>query len=792
MRMFTPLRRSPASKETLENAVAAELLIKNERYGFPGYEESLRGGYVFTLSPARPHSEKKDSGTAIPRDTAAHIADWNLWWLCKADAALCLMMGEAMAEVNAVGFIKLGYVGLRDFCREELGFSGRLGYQLIQIAAMLQKFPLLREAHVKGKINRSALRHLLQVVEPETEASWVRIAGMLTVRALEDKVKSWKKLLSGEAEENDECLRELFGEDISDLESLGLRVKEGGAPDCFVIEEGEKGRWVSVKVPLSQAKEWDFARETFQMLSETDLPTSEFIEALLAESLAGGPLGEWMEELPLGGWGGRLDGLNLHAGEEEDSRKPSKKAKACGKSSCSGQSFLDAFYSNSDESRRSFWRETQVALEGLSDYWSFLPWKPVTVIVPEELKRDDKWKGNPHLIAQKLKEMQQLRHRIAFHQGRLLGHMWKHWLCNELMFVNISFYARERHGMSSSTVRARITMDKRFRDHPLLEKEFLRGVLSLEQARLLGETFECGTELEEDWIDYAKVVPVADLRRTVEKLQDMSEIKRMKWRSLSPWKLHRSRRYDIPQMCSQSHQLLPGERSIGKTASKELQMCAQVTCAEAGEATTGGVIEACRGMCEKCPASNPPESDARVTIRFFLRDDLKKLWDLAEERYFSHCEAGLADEHSQFRSGPPGLSDFLGALVRGFLKTWVYQHAIYPEKVTFRKRIARRDGCKCSVPGCTCRKNLHVHHIIFRSHGGTDIEMLCITLCESHHLRGVHDGYIIIEGTAPDGLTFLLGYRSGGAPFARFVNGKRVLPPLHTPVAGSGFPGSWD
>jgi hypothetical protein len=77
-----------------------------------------------------------------------------------------------------------------------------------------------------------------------------------------------------------------------------------------------------------------------------------------------------------------------------------------------------------------------------------------------------------------------------------------------------------------------------------------------------------------------------------------------------------------------------------------------------------------------------------------------------------------------------------------------------------------RDRWRCTVPGCTSRRNLHSHHVRFRSAGGPDASWNRTTLCAAHHQRGVHGGRIrlSIAGRAPDELVFMLGvgrYRSG-------------------------------
>jgi hypothetical protein len=78
--------------------------------------------------------------------------------------------------------------------------------------------------------------------------------------------------------------------------------------------------------------------------------------------------------------------------------------------------------------------------------------------------------------------------------------------------------------------------------------------------------------------------------------------------------------------------------------------------------------------------------------------------------------------------------------------------------------VIERDEYRCAVPGCTSRRNLHDHHVAFRSAGGSDALDNRVTLCAFHHLRCVHAGLLRVSGRAPDDLVFempLARYRSG-------------------------------
>ena len=89
--------------------------------------------------------------------------------------------------------------------------------------------------------------------------------------------------------------------------------------------------------------------------------------------------------------------------------------------------------------------------------------------------------------------------------------------------------------------------------------------------------------------------------------------------------------------------------------------------------------------------------------------------------------------------------------------------------------VIERDGYRCAVPGCTSRRNLHDHHIRFRSAGGSDDPSNRITLCAFHRQRCLHAGRMRIAGAAPDGLVFELGVRPGKAALARYRSGDILL-----------------
>jgi hypothetical protein len=105
----------------------------------------------------------------------------------------------------------------------------------------------------------------------------------------------------------------------------------------------------------------------------------------------------------------------------------------------------------------------------------------------------------------------------------------------------------------------------------------------------------------------------------------------------------------------------------------------------------------------------------------------------------------------------------LERLLAHVIATWAEAGADFEDYADFE-----RDGFRCTVPGCTSRRNLQSHHIRYRSRGGLDVPGNRTTLCAQHHERALHGARgLRIHGCAPDGLIFELG----AGPPERFASG---------------------
>jgi len=99
--------------------------------------------------------------------------------------------------------------------------------------------------------------------------------------------------------------------------------------------------------------------------------------------------------------------------------------------------------------------------------------------------------------------------------------------------------------------------------------------------------------------------------------------------------------------------------------------------------------------------------------------------------------------------------DALLAIAKHVISVW---KPMVEEKLKKAHPVAVRDGGMCKVAGCS-RVGDEVHHIKFRSQGGSDDPDNEVLLCKPHHHRGIHAGNLWVWGKAPDGLTWVLGWR---------------------------------
>jgi hypothetical protein len=281
-------------------------------------------------------------------------------------------------------------------------------------------------------------------------------------------------------------------------------------------------------------------------------------------------------------------------------------------------------------------------------------------------------------------------------------------------YQTLETYAPEQLGMSASKARALLRIERAGDACPELRESFRAGRLSWPKAQCLVPLLllDLPGEWRPRWLAWAERVTVRRLELDVERALLLRAGHHLAWQRC---KYHPERAQDaIPEL--------------------ERQMCAVDVDTEATEQLTWRVPR-----------------------------DLSWLFAAVRESFRAKLQTG--------RSRPPSDGEAFEALLDHALATWTLRETRGPG----RHPVVERDGYLCAVPGCSSRRNLHDHHVVFRSAGGSDVPENRITLCAFHHQRCLHAGRLRIRGRAPDRLVFELGVRAAGPPLARYGSGDLAL-----------------
>jgi len=165
----------------------------------------------------------------------------------------------------------------------------------------------------------------------------------------------------------------------------------------------------------------------------------------------------------------------------------------------------------------------------------------------------------------------------------------------------------------------------------------------------------------------------------------------------------------------------------------------------------------------------------RARYVVWLNDGEQEVLERAIDAVRGSIEGESASMGAAGGSGPEiPVRVCLDALLDHFLSEYDGVHA---RRLRQKYALFDRDGWQCRVPGCRAYGPLHLHHIVFRSHGGGDEPENLVSLCDFHH-KALHDGWIRCVGRAPDVLYWELGVdRSEGtaeAPVARIAGNQRL------------------
>ena len=310
-----------------------------------------------------------------------------------------------------------------------------------------------------------------------------------------------------------------------------------------------------------------------------------------------------------------------------------------------------------------------------------------------------------------------------------------------LGFVSEAHYARERLGMSRASLRSKISLARRSWGLDRVVDALQQGRIGFEAAQLVARVATVDTE--QAWVERAAYRTFKHLREEVQAVELATRFGGETDRS-PPSEEH------IEQMQALERSILSGEllrrvtridgREALESSGKALEALADA--AQAAEHADEALDEPTAVQISGSPAG-------KVTLRVRVPGDLLLYYRQLEELH---------------RNKLPGTS-FVKFLCCSFWRTWVPTLGVSDKW----EAIYRRDRYRCTSPVCH-QRSVTLHHVQYRSRGGTDSPENLTSPCAFCHLEGEHGGRLKIlpPGSNP---TWVLGRR----PIMRVHRRERTL-----------------
>lgn len=554
----------------------------------------------------------------------------------RGEGRLRLRIGEALDALGRMaGHHELGFSSLKAYVLERCERPDWWGTEARSLARRLAEkggcgLPTIRAALMNGSMLWSMAWLLTQHATPQDEAELVDASRERTVA----QMKAW--LAERAAKQAEDSAREAGSEAGSDEERPGDEARPHAR--AAGTEDDEPPRTLRIGVSKEELFVVDAARLLIETLDGVRPSDEQLMYALLGEGETA--LLDLAGRTTVGLRVPELDPDRLRAVRENLRRLRARREAAA---------------------EANIPRATTMLFE--SEEETLLP------TTPHEL--DAEIRASCRQLARRDLEMGRLARLFFDRKGP-----W------QLGYASAEQYARERVGVSLSSLRQRINLARQVEVLPDVAQAMESGTIGFEAARLV--TRIATPDSVEAWIARARVRTVVHLREEVEAVEFVARM--TDGASLDP----------------------PSADELEDVAEAERRIQSGETLAKALEAKPEGrQISLVAGGGRQ--------------LRLKVSEDL---W------------AHFQSLRWRFRKVAPPEASFIAFLGLSLWETWL---PLLERRHGKWEHIYLRDRHRCVSPVCS-RHDVTLHHLKFRSHGGGDEEENLASLCSWCHLQGIHEG----------------------------------------------------
>jgi len=692
---------------------------------------------------------------AVSRRLAADLLQAQLLRLGRAGALIERRLGPGLLALGARHLCRrLGFVRLGDYLTERLGISLRRCQSIVRLERALRDLPAVAAAFDAGALAPSKVRIVASAATPETQHLWLARAQRLTVRDLEAAARAARDATSA-ADAAPDATRAAAPDSVTAARDASGPTAAAAAPGAAAgagpqqgasaaapAPEDEPGVLISFAAPGRAFALWQWAIEFVRRVAGRQEPPWRCAEYLAAEFLSGCPDAEAPE----------ADVVDQAHARSEPVPVAARQMPRCAISD--DEVWVRAVAAVRDALRPlGTAADVETILSAPSPAAPAVP--PDSMRAGAPVAASDAGESDPWDLDARLRGLVRLRQSLAWRQGRLLAAVASFDLHRELGYDSLGNWCRSVLGMSPRRARYLVSLDRRLDRIPLVADAYRRGLVSWCQARLLVRVARPGTQSR--WIRYAR-------RVTVRRLEDA--ITACDVAAADP------AIGDQPLTSQDGGPLPPSEPLPGTLPRRHTLAPVDHSSPIAGDAAASSSLS----TEAPDPARHtlaPEPCTHRIT--FWAPLDVADVW----RRALRACR----------RARGPHLRDWECLLIFIIDMRDAWQPH---ENAEWRRRyhILDRDGWRCLAPGCTSRSHLNAHHLVFRSHSGSDDAGNLVTLCVGHHQAGVHDNLIRCYGRAPDAIWWEFGVRPDGPPLVRYfgdriVSARADVRPATSPDGGS-------
>ena len=325
------------------------------------------------------------------------------------------------------------------------------------------------------------------------------------------------------------------------------------------------------------------------------------------------------------------------------------------------------------------------------------------------------WDGGTEQIDSELRRVAAELARRDLLLGEVAEAFWSRDGWRRLGYGTAAQYARERLGMSLSSVKAKRALARRARSMPRLRKAVNGRELGFEAARLVAAV--ASRETADAWVTRARERTVKHLREEVDAAEMLGRL------GIEPGRRPPDEA-TMAELGAIERRVVSGAvfgtDCAADAAGREQDAAGATGREEQGQLSAGALARAERDARER--------SRGRVTLKVRVATGIR--------RYYRWLERMFQ------RRGPRGVT-FVRYLCVALIDPW--RPKAQPEFAY--ADVYERDGHRCTSPVCT-RQDLTPHHLVFRSAGGDDTADNLTSLCVWCHLDGVHGGTLTVTPPA--------------------------------------------